>query len=104
MASSVDEELERILKEEQRNAEMKMTLGGAPQKSQTTALLLAVALGWIGVDRFYLGYAGWGILKLCTCGGFCVLWIIDIILILFNSLKPANGTPYVEDFNKKRGT
>ena len=41
-------------------------------KSKTTALLLSVLVGGLGIDRFYLGYTGMGILKLLTggCWGF----------------------------------
>ena len=47
-------------------------------KKKTTALILSIFLGELGIDRFYLGYTGMGILKLCTAGCFGILWIIDI--------------------------
>ncbi len=59
----------------------------------TIATLLSYFLGALGVDRFYLGYSGLGILKLLTCGG-CGIWaIIDFILIGINSLRDVNGLP-----------
>ncbi|MFH1972910.1 MAG: TM2 domain-containing protein [archaeon] len=56
------------------------------QKSWLTTLLLSIFLGPLGVDRFYLGLTGTGILKLLitivTLGmGAGVWWLIDIILI-----------------------
>ena len=65
-------------------------------KDKTTALILAVLLGPLGVDRFYLGYTGIGILKLLTSGCFGILWIIDIINIATGKLLPADGTPYAD--------
>ena len=63
-------------------------------KNKTTALILAVLVGGLGIDRFYLGYTGLGILKLLTGGCFGIMWIIDIINIANGSLKPADGSDY----------
>ena len=51
-------------------------------KSPITALILSLFLGYLGVDRFYLGDIGLGIGKLLTGGG-CGIWtIIDWFLIM----------------------
>ena len=63
------------------------------QKDFLVALLLSIFVGSIGVDRFYLGYIGLGIVKLVTFGG-CGVWtIIDVILIAMGKLPDANGQP-----------
>ncbi|QOD61537.1 TM2 domain-containing protein [Polaribacter haliotis] len=61
-------------------------------KSQTTALLLSIFLGGLGVDRFYLGYTLLGVLKLITLGGFGIWYIIDLVLIITGDLQPKNGS------------
>ena len=66
-------------------------------KSKATALILSVLVGGLGIDRFYLGYIGIGVVKLLTAGCLGVLWIIDIVNIASGNLLPADGVPYKED-------
>ncbi|KAM7098170.1 TM2 domain-containing protein 1 isoform 3-T4 [Molossus nigricans] len=49
--------------------------------SYKVAVALSLFLGWLGADRFYLGYPALGLLKFCTVG-FCGIGsLIDFILI-----------------------
>jgi hypothetical protein len=65
-------------------------------KSKKTAMILSWLFGWLGVDRFYLGYTGMGVLKLLTLGGLGILQIKDFIAISSGELGPADGSPYAE--------
>ena len=60
-------------------------------KDWLAALLLSIFLGQLGVDRFYLGYIGLGVLKLLTAGGCGIWWLVDVIMIATDSLKDAKG-------------
>lgn len=66
-------------------------------KDKTTAIILSALLGGLGIDRFYLGYTGMGVLKLLTGGVFGVLWIIDIINIANGKLQPKDGSGYASE-------
>ena len=58
------------------------------------AVLLSFFFGIFGVDRFYLGYHTYGIIKLFTCGMFLFGYFIDCILITFQIIGPADGSGY----------
>ncbi|XP_041977912.1 TM2 domain-containing protein CG10795 [Aricia agestis] len=59
------------------------------------SLLLSVFLGMFGLDRFYLGYPGIGLAKLCTLGFMFLGQLLDIILIAAQVVGPADGSAYV---------
>ena len=74
---------------------------GVRQRSATsskwlTLLLLSLFLGSLGVDRFYAGKIGTGILKLLTLGGCGIWYIIDVILIASSKFKDKDGN-YITD-------
>ncbi|KAF9167144.1 hypothetical protein DFQ27_000924 [Actinomortierella ambigua] len=60
-------------------------------RSYPVAILLSIFLGYLGVDRFYLGHIITGILKLITAGGFGIWYLIDVVLIILDELPDHNG-------------
>ena len=72
---------------------MAQTAGSSRQWA--VALILSIFLGGLGIDRFYLGYMGLGILKLLTGGGLGIWWLIDLIMIASKKLNDADGKPLV---------
>ena len=50
-------------------------------KDPTIALVLSVVVGGWGIDRFYIGDTGLGVLKLITAGGLGVWWLVDLFVI-----------------------
>ncbi len=61
-------------------------------KSQTTAIILCVLLGTLGIHRFYLGYTLIGIIQLLTLGGLGIWTLIDLIRICTGALEPKDGS------------
>ena len=61
------------------------------EREWLVALLISFFVGWFGVDRFYLGYTGLGILKLLTFGGCGIWYLIDLILIAMGNLNDSDG-------------
>ncbi len=51
-------------------------------KRPVITLIISFLVGELGIDRFYLGQVGLGVLKLITCGGFGIWWLIDLFLVM----------------------
>ena len=60
-------------------------------KSHATAFVLGVFLVTFGVDRFYRGQIGLGILKLVTCGGVGIWTVVDTIIMGIGQTTDSEG-------------
>ena len=72
-------------------------IGQHESKSKLVAILLVLFLGMIGVNNFYLGQNGQGIVKLiltCAFWPITFFWsICELIYYLFGKPTDANGNP-----------
>ncbi|MGB1354500.1 MAG: NINE protein [Poseidonia sp.] len=66
---------------------------GVSDKSFIVLVLLSLFGGGLGLDRFYAGHIGLGILKLLTLGG-CLIWaLVDLIIAVTGNFKDEKGLP-----------
>ncbi|MBQ5582661.1 MAG: TM2 domain-containing protein [Bacteroidales bacterium] len=67
-------------------------------KDPTTSLILSILVGGLGVDRFYIGDVGIGVVKLVTAGGLGIWWLVDLFVIQ-NRTKKVNMKEFEEDLS-----
>jgi TM2 domain-containing membrane protein YozV len=60
-------------------------------KSKIITLLLCIFLGYLGIHRFYTGYAWLGILYLLTGGILGIGILVDLIFIIIGGYEDVDG-------------
>jgi hypothetical protein len=68
----------------------------ARQRHFLAVFFLSFMWGMFGVDRFYLGKWGTGLLKLLTAGGFGIWMVVDLALIMGGKMRDADGQPLLD--------
>lgn len=68
-------------------------------KSFLVTWVLSLLVGVFGVDRFYLGKIGTGILKLITFGGLGIWALVDLIIVLCDGTRDKKGLK-LADYDK----
>ncbi|WP_168914660.1 TM2 domain-containing protein [Microcella flavibacter] len=75
--------------------------GRPAARSFVITWLLALLLGAVGADRFYLGKIGTGLLKLLTFGGLGIWALVDLILVLTGNQRDKQNRP-LEGYRERR--
>jgi hypothetical protein len=77
-------------------------VSGESNRDYMTAAMITVFLGWLGIDRFYLGYTWQGVVKLLTFGGLGIWTLYDEIMILTGDLHDTDSKPLRGYMQNKR--
>ena len=72
------------------DSQANQVIAAANVKSPTTALILSIFLGTLGVDRFYIGHVGLGVAKLLLAWLTFGIWTIVDWFLIINATKKAN--------------
>jgi len=71
-------------------------------RSFVATWLLSWLFGTLGIDRFYLGKVGTGLLKLFTLGGFGLWAFVDLLVVLSGGQRDKDGLP-LAGYREHRG-
>ena len=72
------------------DSQANQVIAAANVKSPTTALILSIFLGTLGVDRFYIGHIGLGVAKLLLAWLTFGIWTIVDWFLIINATKKTN--------------